>query len=41
LKNEVKKKMTIDSRKSWHQSHPERKIMVKVNQIFSGLSLAI
>jgi len=32
LKNEVKKKMMSNSRKSRHQSHPERKLMTKVNQ---------
>jgi hypothetical protein len=32
LKNEVKKKMMIDSRKSRHQSHDERTFIAKVNQ---------
>jgi hypothetical protein len=37
LKNEVKRKMMIDSRKSPHQSHPERMSIAKVNQkIFSS-----
>ena len=34
MKNEVKKKMNIDSRKLRHQSHDERVLMTKVNQIF-------
>jgi len=39
LKNEVKKKMMIVSRKSRHQSHPERISIAKVNQkIFSSSS---
>jgi len=34
MKNEVKKKMMIDRRKSWHQSHGERTSWAKVNKIF-------
>jgi hypothetical protein len=34
MKNEVKKKMMIDRRKSWHQSHGERTSSAKVNKIF-------
>jgi len=35
MKNEVKKKMTINSRKSWHQSHKERISATNVNHFFS------
>jgi len=31
MKNEVKKKMMIDSRKLWHQSHDERIFPTNVN----------
>jgi len=37
LKNEVKKKMTIDRRKLRHQSHRERISEAKVNKNFEVL----
>jgi len=36
MKNEVKKKMMIDSRKLWHQSHAERISLTNVNHYFAG-----
>jgi len=35
MKNEVKKKMIIDSRKSRHQSHDERISSTNVNYLFA------
>jgi hypothetical protein len=37
MKNEVKKKMMLHSRKSWHQSHAEEISLPNVNQIFSAM----
>jgi len=36
MKNEVKKKMMMDSRKLWHQSHDERISLANVNHYFAG-----
>jgi hypothetical protein len=35
MKNEVKKKMMMDSRKLWHQSHDERISSTNVNHYFA------
>ena len=37
MKNEVKKKMMIESRKLWHESHDERIFVTKVNSNFSEM----
>jgi len=34
MKNEVKKKMTTELRKSWHQSHDERVFRSKSQEVF-------
>jgi len=40
MKNEVKKKMMIDSRKSPHQSHDERIFATNVNHFFQLLLMS-